>query len=474
MAIQSSTIRIYADSAKSTLVETVANPSSSTSVTVPQLAEGKAYWATAQIVDENNITSEESSVYQFYTLPNVDWASAQPLIATSDSISYQIDEITNGVTFTRIGIVYSTDSSFTTYDTYYESEQGSGTLTGLTEHTTYYVAPYLRDQFNREWINWDVDDSITTAYAVPTVTWSGIASVGTTTWSRGITVTSTDTVTAVTAHYQASGGSEQTASLTAGTGSQTVNLTGLTPGTTYSVWVTATNSAGSGSSSSVSFTTDSASISLDLALLSLDNATNQAGVRGTVTKDASVTLVSHVIYCYENELHSGSPLETYTQSTPSDSYTTSFVYLNPDETYYGFEYVTYTISGDATVYELWSDPREIVTYSLFSFGTITPSNTSATVVYSVSGDATSTTIEYSSDGSSWEVASVPSLTGGTATLTGLTPGTTYQLRGRVKNGVGWSGYDTDTFTTTADAGAVTITSISDVTPTTATVNFTVE
>lgn len=473
MGIISSTIRIYDDAAKTTLVKTVTTSGGSTSIPVNQLSEGTEYWATAQVTDDNNLTSAESSPYRFYTLPDVVWHSGSPALA-GDTISYQNDVVTDTVGTTQVGIVYGTDPNWVVYSKFYVPGRADGDLHGLAENTTYYVAPYCIDEFNREWINFDLAEDLTTPYAVPTLAWTGLATISATTWSQQINITSTAAVSSVVLHWQPVGGSENTMNLTAQTGTQNCSLTGLTPSTNYRIWVTAVNSAGTGTSATLTPTTDSPAVSVAINVNAMDNTTNQVEMRSTVTKDNTVTLTTHQMMAFSNDQHSGQAVETHTQSPATTSFSNTFGHLDPDDTYYMFSYIEYTISGDNTTYSIWSAPVRVTTYSLMSFGNITTSNTTASIPYSVNGSATSISVDYSSDnGTTWTSIPVSSLSGGTLHLSGLSVGTTYMLRGRVQNGTGWSGYTNDSFTTTSVASSVTVDSVTNVEPTTATVNISV-
>lgn len=471
MGILSSTIRIYDDAAKTTLLKTVTTSGGSTSIPVNQLDEGTEYWATAQVTDDNNLTSAESAPYRFYTLPDVVWHIGSPSVS-GDTISYQNDVVTDTVSTIQVGIVYGTDPNFATYSKYYEQGRADGDLHGLAEHTTYYVAPYCIDEFNREWINFDLAEDLTTPYAVPTVTWTGMSAIGATTWSHQVTIASAAALSSVVLHWQPVGGTENTMNLTASTGTQSCSLTGLTPSTSYNIWVTAVNTAGTGTSSTQTVTTDSPAVSVSIQMNSIDNTTNEVEMTSTVTKDNTVTLTRHQMMAFSNDQHSGQAVETHTQSTVAATFTDTFAHLDPDETYYMFSYIEYTITGDNTTYSLWSEPVEVDTYTQLSFGNITTTNTTASIPYSVNGSANSIAIDYSADnGTTWTSIPVSSLSGGTLNLTGLTVGTTYLLRGRVQNASGWSGYTNDSFTTTSVASSVTVNSVTNVEPTTATVNI---
>lgn len=472
MSIVQSIVKIYDDQQKTTLITSVTTQGASTAIPVDELDEGEEYWATAMVQDDAQLWSNESAPYRFYTLPDVAWHTGSPSVS-GDTISYQIDEVTNTVGTSQVGIAYSTDPLMATYSKYYVPNRADGDLHGLAENTTYYVAPYCIDEFNREWINFDGETSLTTPYAVPTLAWTGVSSLGVTTWSNQITVTSTDTLSAVTVTYQAQGGSAQTLSLQAQTGAQNVSLTGLNPDTPYTVTVTATNSAGTGTSSTQSFRTSAGSVQVDTLSASVSSTNNSITASGRAqANDAAVTITGITLELWDNATHTGTAVERITGTSPYTTVSGTFLSANPDVEYYVFTHVTYTVSGGATQ-EAWSTPISVRTYALLTFGNITTTNNSATVPYSVNGVATSGEISYSVDNSTWIQLPISNWSGGSYTITGLNASTTYYLRGKVQSTAGWQNYNNSIFATTGVLPTVTVSSVSNITPTEATVNLSI-
>lgn len=472
MSIVQSIVKIYDDQQKTTLITSVTTQGASTAIGVDELDEGQEYWATATVQDDAQLWSNESATYRFYTLPDVVWHTGSPAVS-GDTIGYQIDVVTNTVGTSQVGIVYSTDPSMATYSKYYTPNRADGDLHGLAEHTTYYVAPYCIDEFNREWINFDGETSLTTPYAIPTLAWTGISSLGVTTWTNQITVTSTDTVSAVTVTYQAQGGAAQTLSLQARTGAQNVSLTGLNPDTPYTVTVTATNSAGTGTSSTQSFRTSAGGVQVDTLTAVVNNSNNNIAATGRAqANDPAVTITGIALELWSNNSHTGTAIERIPGTSPYTSISDTFTSANPDVEYYVFTHVTYTVSGGATQ-EAWSSPLDVRTYALLSFGSITTNNNSATINYSVNGVATSGEISYSVDNSTWIQLPISNWSGGSYTLTGLSASTSYYLRGKVQSTAGWQDYITTTFATTGVLPTVTVSSVTNITPTEAQVNLSI-
>ena len=473
MSITQSTIRIYSDQLKTDLVHEQTTSGSATDILIEDVLDaGTEYWCTVQAVDGQGLTTEESSVYRFYTLPDVTWFAGP--YASENSISAQLDGITQDVTIARYGIVYATQSDFSDA-VYYDQVQGGIDIWGLPENITYYVKPYVIDEFNRRWINEDVR-TVTTSVAVPVVNWTGMSAIEATKYRAQINVTSSSALSSVVAVLTPIGGSPQTITLSPTVGVQNVVLTGLTPNTSYSVVVNATNSGGTGHSTTRTFTTMSAagSAQVELTSVSVSNSNNIISVDSRATYDSSVvTITGHYIELYANDSHTGVADESISGG-PVDNYSNNLGHANPDETYYVFSRVTYTVQGDNNVYTAWSEPYEVTTYSLLSFGNITTTQTTVSVPYSVAGSATSVELEYSLDGVSWISIPASSLSGGTVTISNLTQDTQYQLRGRCKSSSGWQDYDTTSFRTTAFTTTVTIVSITNIYENGADVNLNIQ
>lgn len=468
MAITQSLVRVYEDSLKQTLVGSWPGSSPNwTTIAVDELEEGKEYYATAQATVDG-LQSAESQVYRFYTLPDVSYFT-QPVVSEGQ-ISTQMLAVTEDVTVSYFGLQYATNSSFSPM-TEVQSSQGGLDINGLVENTTYWVRPFVIDEYNRKWVNTALTEQLTTPYAKPVVTWTGMAAVGVDTYQHQINIQSTAAITDVTVYYT-DGSTSSSFNLQNQTGTQQISISGLTPNTAYSIYVKATNASGYTNSSTETFTTGAAQMAVEVTQAQVSNTNNIVSATSRATYDSSITLISNSVELWENNSHTGTAYESNTGST--DTYSNNLSHANPDETYYVFGHVTYTIGSDPTVLEAWSSPVTITTYALLSFGNITTSNDTASIPYSVLGVPISDDIAYSADsGTTWTSIPVSTLSGGTLHLSGLTPNTTYSLRGRCQSAAGWQAYVTTTFTTTNVLPVVVVSSVTNITPTDATVNLTI-
>lgn len=476
MNITQSIVRVYADENLTQLVasETTAGPA--TTIPFEDLTEGAVFWATVQVTADG-MQSAESDPFKFYTLPDVEYFT--PPGAGLNYISVQMLEVTDTVEVITFGLRLSTDSNFTTY-TDYTGPQGGIDIWNLPSNTNFWVRPLIIDEFGRLWVDEDLTVALTTGTALPTINWSGMSAIGTTTFNGAVNVTSTTPILSVVCTYTKQGGTAQTLNLTATTGVQPVNLTGLSPNSQYTVVVRATNAAGYAETTAMTFTTmkgEAAGVEVACGVGGVDNSTNEIPVESKAIIPTDVTITGHYIELWENDTHSGTAFESI-NCGPLAVVMNTLGHADPDETYFVFSRVTYTIGSDPTEYEAWSDPVEVLTYSLFKFTNVKPTDTTAEVRYAVAGSYAGTEIQYSTDGANWRP--IPSGGGDIregVTIVDLNPDTTYYLRGRCKSAAGWSGWAETTFTTEADSGneadEVDITSIDYITETTATFTVTI-
>lgn len=471
MAVTNSIIRIYGNADLTDLVTTVTD-GPDTDLDVTGLLPGTKYWATAQVTADG-LTSEESSPYIFYTLPYIEFTGT--MHTGTDWFSSLLDHTTTDVGIARWGIAYSESSEFT--DPVYVSVKPMPSqevnVSGLEQNTTYYARAFVTDVFGRTWVNPNTVTVSTTA-AAPTIEWHGMIAIGATSFDASIKVASDIALTSVVCTYT-DGVTPVTVNLSAVTGVQSVNLTGLNTNTRYSVTCTATNASGSASTSAATFTTNALEVSVYIANLTVDNATNIINATSDVEYDHSIiTITGHYIDLYENKEHRGTAFESVSGGANA-VVNLNISHANTDETYYVFGRVTYTVSGYIEEYTAWSEPWEVLTYSLLSFGKIEVDNTDAKVDFSVVGATKSTVIEYSADGENWGKVPVKDPTGEKLYFTGLEPNTTYYLRGRTQSTAGWSGYATASFITGSQVATdIYITSITNMSTTNATIKLTIE
>jgi YD repeat-containing protein len=232
----------------------------------------------------------------------------------------------------------------------------------------------------------------------------------------------------------------------------TVNLTALTSGTSYTVQVHAVNNGTAGAASSASFTT----------LTALPGAPGTPTFTGITTTAATVswTAASGTVASYEYKVNSGAWTNVGTART------VNLTGLTPT--------TSYTVQVHA-VNVAGAGPA-----SSGSFTTLTPlpgapgtpsftaiTDTTATVTWTAAS-GTVTSYQYSVNSGSWTSVG----TALTANLTGLSGATGYTVQVRAVNAGGNGPASSASFTTLAPAGAPGIPTFTNITTTSATVNWT--
>ena len=248
-----------------------------------------------------------------------------------------------GASVTERGICWSTSHNPTTSGSQANSGTGTGnytvSMTGLTANTKYYVRAYA---INSQGTSYGNELSFTTSLNVssPTVTTSQVTEITETTATGGGNVTADGNATVTergicwsTSHNPTTNGSH--ASSGTGTGSFTVNITGLTSGTTYYVRAYAINSAGTSYGSEVSFTT---LVTVTPPTVTTSQVTNigqtTATGGGNVTSDGNATVTERGI-CWNtshNPTTSGS--HAAASSGGTGTFTVNMTGLTANTTYY--------------------------------------------------------------------------------------------------------------------------------------------
>lgn len=257
-----------------------------------------------------------------------------------------------------------------------------------------------------------------------------------------------------------------------GTGSFTGNITGLTAGTTYYVRAFATNSLGTGYSSSSTFS----ALAVTPVLTTLDATavtSSSASSGGNITSDGGSDVKAR-----------GVTWSTHQNPTISDSitinglgmgsYSSSITGLSPGVTYYIRAYAINLIGtsyGNQITITTAATIPTMTTTSVMAFTSTTA--TSGGIILS-DGGATIT-----AKGVCWSLNQNPTLTDNktsdgtgsssfSSSISALTPGSTYFIRSYATNSMGTAYGNQITITTTAILPVLTTTVVSAITSTTAT------
>jgi len=363
---------------------------------------------------------------------------------------------------TARGVVYGTSTNPTLSNSVLSIGAGtgsfSGSITGLTPNTAYYIRAYATNSAGTGYGN-EVSFQ-TLPVAVPTlittdasgITQTTVTSGGTISNDGGATVTERGIVYGTSTNPTTSNTKISSGS---GTGSFSVNVTSLTPNTTYHLRSYAINSAGTGYGNNITFqTTVPAVPSLTTReILNITNTTATSG--GSITNDGGSAISAKGV-CW-----STSPNPTISDSKTSDgtgtaTFSSFLVSLSAGVTYYVRAYATNTTGtgyGNQQTFttSLTSNTLPVITTISVTGITTTLATINAEVNNQGGGTVTERGIVWSTSGNPTvnnnRVASGSGTGSYSVNLTGLTGGSNYYVRAYAINNYGIAYGAELTFTT---------------------------
>ena len=302
-----------------------------------------------------------------YDLPEVTTAEISDIGQTTAKGGGEVTG-DGGTTVTERGICWGSSHNPTIHNHKVESGQGLGSfvcnISGMSAHTKYYVRAYA---INSRGTAYGDEVSFTTLAELPTVLTGSVTNIGATTATGSGNVTS-DGGAAVTergvcwstSHNPTVSGSHD--SNGTGTGEYTVNMSGLTPNTTYYVRAYAKNSQGTAYGEEVNFTTEDISkpvvTTLDVNTFTATTATG----RGKVTSDGGAPVTERGV-CWSTS-HNPSLSNHYnTSGTGTGEFSVNMTNLTPSTTYYVRAYAT-NIKGTSYGEEKYFTTAALPTYTI--------------------------------------------------------------------------------------------------------------
>ena len=391
-------------------------------------------------------------------LPSVTTGSVTDITATSAKCGGNVTD-QGASTVTERGICWATTHNPTISNSHANNGTGAGTytctMTGLTNGTTYYVRAYAR---NTQGTTYGEEREFSTLANLPTVTTAELTNITQTTAIGGGNVTADGGATVTERGICWSTSQNPTvngnhASNGSGTGTFSVNMTSLSPGTTYYVRAYATNSAGTAYGSQKTFTTTASMPTVTTGQVT--NITQTSALCSfIVTWDGGSSVTSRGVFwstCH-NPTVSGSHASG---GTGTGSFTANITGLTANTTYYVRAYAT---NSQGTSY---GSEASFTTAQNVSAPTVTTSQvtniqqTTAVGGGNVTSDGGASVTER---GICWSTSHNPTTSGshansgtGTGTYTvqmsGLTANTTYYVRAYAINSAGTSYGSEVSFTT---------------------------
>ncbi len=409
------------------------------------------------------------------TYPSITTAAVTIINSTSVSCGGNVTS-DGGTAVTARGVCWGTSPNPTTADNHTTDGNGPGEfaslITGLNPDTFYYVRAYATNSVGT---SYGSNVTFTTTSSLPTVITAAVSNVTASTASGGGNVTS-DGGAAVTARGVCwSTSPNPTISDThttngSGTGAFTSSITGLTQGKTYYIRAYAANSSGTAYGETASFTTLDIATVTTSAVTTVDPTSVSCG--GEVTSDGGSPVTARGV-CWSTVPNPTTSGNHTTDGSGTGTFSSLITGLTPGAFYYVRAYAVNSIGTSYGSNIFFTTAANLPTVT-----TAAVSNITATTV-SCGGDVTSDGgAAVTARGLCWSTSPSPTIsdshtTNGTGTgpftasLSGLTPDTTYYVRAYATNSSG-TAYGMDrSFTTGGDKPAVITASVSAVTAATA-------
>ena len=380
---------------------------------------------------------------------------------------------------TERGICWSTHSEPEISDYSYPNGSGEGSYTGymtdLTPDQTYYVRAYAR---NEQGLSYGEEVSFTATDGLPEVRTLDVTDITATSakahgevtdegaspvTERGICWSATNPIPTIADEHGDNG---------TGMGTYEVNLTNLTPGTTYYVRAYAKNNQSDEPVYGTSESFDTEATCPTVETVGIDGTT----VSGNVTDDGGASITERGV-CWSTDddptLHYAPPYPT----AGTGPYSVELTDLEPGKTYKVKAYARNSVCpayGEELTLTMEADPPTVQTLEVSNLG-----QNSAMGNGNVTNDGGAAITER---GVCWSTSPMPDLNDShavseetpdigtfTAMMNGLIPNTHYYVRAYAKNSAGKIGYGDDKdFTTLQSVSAPTVITLAVTEPTTTT------
>jgi uncharacterized protein (TIGR02145 family) len=434
-----------------------------------QLAKGTTYYVKAYAINDGGTAYGNEINFKTKSDPVVPTVTTAEVTSVTTTTAVCGGNVTSDgdSPITARGVCWDTDHNPDLADLHTIDPVGTGVyvsnITGLTGNTTYYVRAYAVNSIGpsygeeKSFKTGAILPSVTTAAATLITAYSA-TSGGEVTSDGGAAVTvrglcwSTNQNPTVTGSHQDQG---------SGIGNFIVNITGLTPGTTYYIRSYAVNSIGTNYGPELSFKTEPVCPTLTTATVTGIGSSSATG-GGNVTSDGGATVTVKGV-CWSMSHNPTINDNKTTNGSGTGSFTSSITGLTPGTTYYVRAYGTNsagTCYGPEVEFKTLPVPPTVTTNAVSSIA-----YNSATCGGNVTNEGGA---PVTARGVCWSTSQNPTIAnsktsdgagGGTFTssITGLSPSTNYYVRAYATNSAGTSYGGQQPFTTPA-APYITVTS----------------
>ena len=317
-------------------------------VEVTELEPGTTYYVRAYATNEKGTAyGVVKSLTTEANPPTVTTGEVSNIQQTTAQGSGNVTD-EGGATVTERGVCWSTSHNPTISSSHANSGTGTGSftvsITGLTANTKYYVRAYSKNSAGISYGN-EVDFTTAQNISAPTVTTSQVTNITQTTASGGGNVTATGGADVTergvcwsTNHNPTTSGSH--ASSGTGMGTYTVNMTGLTSGTTYYVRAYAINSAGTAYGAEVSFITEQVITVPSVTTNQVTNVNQTTATGGGNVSNSGGATVTNRGICWSTSHNPTTSNSHQSNGTGTGTYSVNMTGLSPNTTYYVRAYAT--------------------------------------------------------------------------------------------------------------------------------------
>ncbi len=314
-------------------------------VEVDSLADGKGYYYRYVVWNRFDTYKTEAKRFTMTALlvPTVETDSITEVSYTS-AICHGEVSADGGAEVTSRGFCYALHENPTMADSVLLCGEGmgafEGTLTGLADDTRYYVKAFATNRVGTVYGSQKTFITLLTG-SLPEVTTLEVTDITQTTATGGGNVTSSGNADVTergicwsTSHNPTTSGNH--ASSGTGTGSFTVNMTGLTAGTTYYVraYAKAKNSSDPVYGSEESFTTLQNEIVPTVITTEITNITQTTATGGGNVTSSGNTEVTERGICWSTSHNPTTSSSLASSGTGTGSYTVNMIGLTANTTYY--------------------------------------------------------------------------------------------------------------------------------------------
>lgn len=446
------------------------------------LLEGTTYYVRAYAINSQGITyGEEHSFVTLANKPNVTTSQVTNITQTTATGGGEVTS-SGGATVTERGVCWSTSHSPTINDSHVASGTGVGNftveMTRLSAGTVYHVRAYAT---NSQGTSYGEEVTFTTMANPPIVITNQVSNIGQNSALGGGNVTS-DGGSVVTergicwstSHEPTTNDSH--ASNGTGTGAYSVEMTSLTPNTTYYVRAYAINNAGISYGSELSFTTSQSISAPTVMTIQVQNISQTMATATGLVTNSGGAFVTERGMCWSTSHNPTINGNHASNGTGEGSFTVQIIGLTAHTTYYVRAYAINSAGISYGTELSFTTTAEIPTVTTSQVTNI--SQNSALGGGNVTSDGGASVTDR---GICWSTSHNPTMSsshasGGagtgafTANMSGLTANTTYYVRAYATNNAGTAYGDEVSFTTAQNFSAPTVTTsnVTNITETTAT------